>query len=105
MGIDAPFCRVGANKADGALGVFEGGGRFGEIGAGVRDAVLEQDAVDADGVEPVADFGAFEVDGEDGVASAGEDDDRRAGVRASGGVECDGGCGDVAEADERLAGD
>ena len=47
---------------------------------GVRDAILGEDAGDSDGVKPGADFGAFEVVGEDTVASAGEDDYGRSGV-------------------------
>jgi len=48
------------------------------------DAVLDERAVDADGVEPGADFGAFEIVGEDAVASAWEDDDGSAGVVGGG---------------------
>ena len=74
VGIDLPFSGVGADQAYGALRVVEGCGGFGHVGAGVGDAVLEQDAGDAFGVEPVADFSAFEVDGENVVSAAGEDD-------------------------------
>ena len=105
FGVDVPLCRVSADEADGTLGVFKGSGGFGEVGAGIGDAVLEEDAVDADPVEPVADFGAFEVDGEDGVASAGEDDYRCAAVFGFGRIEGDGGRRDVSQADERFAGD
>jgi hypothetical protein len=97
VGVDLPFGGVLADQAHGALGVFEGCGGFGHVGAGVGDAVLEQDAGDALGVEPVADLGAFEVDGEDVVAAAGEDDDGCAGVLALGRVEGDGRGGDVAQ--------
>ncbi len=90
FGVDVPFSGVLADDADGALGVFKGGRGFGEVGAGIRDAVLEQDAIDSDPVEPVADFGAFEVDGEDRVSAAGEDDYGCAGVSALGRVEGDG---------------
>ena len=78
IGIDVPLGGVRADDAEGALRVLQGGGRF-RIGAGVGHAVFHQDAGDADGVEPVADFGAFEIDGEDVVAAAGEDDDCGAG--------------------------
>jgi hypothetical protein len=69
------------------------------------DAVFEQDAVDAGRGEPVADFGALEIDGEDVVTAAGKNHDCRAGVVAGGLVEGEGGRGHVAEADEGLAGD
>ena len=68
-----------AHEAKGALRVLQGCGRFG-IRAGVRDAIFHEHAGDADGVEPVADFGAFEIDGEDAIASAGKDNDGGAGV-------------------------
>ena len=65
---------------DRALCILQGGVGF-WIRAGAGDAVLHQHAGDAGGVEPVADFGAFEIDGEDVIAAAGKDDDRRAGIR------------------------
>ncbi len=75
LGIDVPFGGVLADDAHGALGVLQGGVGFG-IGAGAGDAVLHEHAGDAGGVEPVADLGAFEIDGEDVVAASGKDDDR-----------------------------
>ncbi len=102
--IDVPLGGMGADEADGALRVLESGGRF-WIWAGVGDAIFEDDAGDAAGGKPVADFGAFEVDREDVVAAAGEDDDRGAGGFCGGLVESDRGIGDIAETDERFAGD
>ena len=104
IGIDVPLGGVRADEADGALCVLESGGGF-RIGAGVRDAIFENDAGDAAGGEPVADFGAFEVDGEDVVAAAGKNDDCGAGGFGGGLIERERGGGDVAETDERFAGD
>ena len=80
VGVDVPLGGVRAGDAHGLLRVFEVGGVFGVV-LGEGDAVLHQHAGDADGVEPGADFGAFEIVGEDAVASAGKDDDCGAGVR------------------------
>src|SRR5579863_10369023 len=88
--IDMPFGGVKAHEAEGALRILKGGGRFG-VGAGVRHAIFYEDAGDAGGVEPIADFGPFEVDGEDAVSASGKDDGGRAGGRATGRVEGKGG--------------
>ena len=80
FGIDGPLGGMLAREAEGALRILQSGGGFG-IRASVGDAaVLDQQTIHADGVEPVTDFGAFEVDGEDGIASARKDNDSRAGV-------------------------
>ena len=58
------------------------------------------------GGEPVTDFGAFEVDGEDLVAAAREDDDGGAGVVCGGwGVDGEGGVGDGVDVGPGAAGD
>ena len=104
LGVDLPFASVVADEADGALGVLEGRGVARSAGAGGH-TVLEQGAVDADGVEPAADLGAFEVEGEDVVASAWKDDHGGAGILLFGSaVEREGGGADVAEANQRFAG-
>ena len=74
IGVDVPVGGVCAGDAHGLLGVFEVFG-VGGVVAGLRDAVLDEHARDADGVEPGADLRTFEVVGEDGVASAGKDED------------------------------
>ena len=61
VGIDVPLGCVGASDAHGLLRVFEVFGVLGEV-SGFGDAVLDEDAGHADGVEPVADFGAFDAD-------------------------------------------
>ena len=104
IGIDVPFGGVRTDEADGALRVLEGGGGF-WIRAGIGHAIFENNAGNAAGGEPVADFGAFEIDGEDVVAAAGEDDDCSAGGFGGGLIERDCWRGDIAETDERFAGD
>jgi hypothetical protein len=74
MGIEFPLNGVRTGDSHGLLRVFK-------VGCVVRkflfqgDAVLDERAVDSDGVEPGADFGAFEIVGKNAVASAGKDDD------------------------------
>ena len=75
-GVDVPVDGVGAGEAHGLLGVFEVrgvGGIVAGFAVGLGDAVLDEDAGDADGVEPVAGVEALAVPGEDAVAAAGED--------------------------------
>ena len=102
--IDVPLRGMGADNPEGPLGILEGGRGLG-IGAGIGHAVFEQDAGDAGGVEPVAHFRAFEVDGQDAVTASGKNHNGGARVLALGRVEGEGRRGDVAETDERLAGD
>ena len=102
VGIEVPFGSVSTGDAHGLLRVFEIASVFGVMLL-ERDAVFDEDAVDADGVEPGADLGAFEIVGEDAVASAGEDNDGGAGVVVCGrGIEGQGGIADVGEVRERL---
>jgi hypothetical protein len=83
-----------ARARRGLLGVLE-------IGVGVRvvrlgNAVLYEEAGDADGVEPVAGVEAFFGPGEMDVASAGEDESSGAGIfYAGGGIDGERGNGDV----------
>jgi len=107
-GIDVPFGGVGAGETHGLLGVLEVRG-VGGIVAGVAwrlgNAVFDEDAGDADGVEPVAGVGAFAVGYEDAIAAAGKDEDRGAGVLAVGRIDGERGEGDVGEADDAAAAD
>ena len=104
VGVDVPLGGVGAGDADGLLGVLHVLGVFGEAAA-FGDSVFDGDAGDADGVEPVADLGAFEVPSEVVVAAAGEDEDCGSGVVLRGrGVDGDAGLADVLDADGDLAG-
>ena len=102
--VDSPVGGMGADDTESPLGILEGSRRLG-IGPGIGHAVFEQGACDAGGVEPVAYLGAFEVDGQDPVSTSGKDDNGGAGVLGPGGVESEGWRGDVAQTDERLAGD
>ncbi len=72
-----------AGDAHGLLGVFEVGGIV-RVTLLDGNAVLDESTVDSDGVEPGADFGAFEIVGQDAVSSAGKDDDGGTGVVGSG---------------------
>ena len=63
-GVDVPLAGVGAGEAHGLLGVLEIRGVGGIVAGFSRrlgDAVLDQDAGDAEGVEPVAGVGAFAI--------------------------------------------
>jgi len=102
--VNVPIGSMGADNSESPLGILEGSRGFG-IGPGIGHAVLEQDASDARGVEPVTHFGAFKVDGQDVVTASGKDYNGGAGVVARGRVESEGRRGNVAETDERLAGD
>ena len=107
-GVEVPFGCVGAGEAHGLLGVFEVrgvGGIVAGFACGLGDSVFDEDAGDADGVEPVAGVGAFAVGDEDAVAAAGEDEDGGAGVLAVGRIDGEGGDGDVGEADDATAAD
>jgi len=102
-GIEVPFGSMSAGDAHRLLGVLEVGGVVGKVLLD-GNSVLGEDAVDSNGVEPGADLGAFEVVGEDTVASAGEDDDGGSSVVGCGcGVKGQGGLADVGEVLERLA--
>ncbi len=107
-GIEVPVGGMGAGEAHGLLGVFEIGGVGGivaGVAVGLGYSVLDEDAGDADGVEPVAGVEAFAVPGEDAVAAAGEDEDGGSGVLAVRRVDGEGGDGDVGEAGGAVAAD
>ena len=106
VGRDAIIRGFGPDEGDGALGIFEGHRRF-AVGAFfvIRDAIFQQHGGDALGIEPVADFGAFEIDGEDLVPAAGKDNDGDAGVFLLRRVDGHGGFGDVVNKVEWFTGD
>ncbi len=101
-GVEVPVGGVGAGEADGLLGVFEVGVALRVVRLG--DAVLDEQAGHAEGVQPVAGGGAFLGPGEVGVASAGEDDGCRAVVVVVRRVDGERGDGDVGEAGGDVAG-
>ena len=103
VGIDVPLGGVGTGDAHGLLRVFEVGGVFGVV---VRegDAVLDQNAGHADGVEPGADLGAFEVVGKDAVTSSGKDEDGRSSVRRGRRIDGEAWLADVSEMHQLLSG-
>jgi hypothetical protein len=76
---EMPLRRVGTCDAHGLLGVFEVRGIVRET-LFHGNAVFDESTVDSDGVEPGADFGAFEIVRQDAVPSAGKDDDGGPGV-------------------------
>src|SRR5208337_2922658 len=69
--VNMPLRSVRAHDAQRALGILERSTRF-RIGARIGYAVLEQHARDTRGVEPLAHFRAFQVDGQDAVAASGK---------------------------------
>ena len=75
MGVDVPLGGMGTGDAHGLLCVFEVFRVFWVVG-GLGHAVFDQNAGDADGVEPGADLGAFEAVRETNVGSAGTDERR-----------------------------
>jgi len=88
------------------LGVFEVGGVGGIVAGfaeGLGDAVLDEEAGHAEGVEPVAGVEAFAIPGEDLVATSGKDEGGAAGVVVAGRVDGEGGDGDVGEAGGAVA--
>ncbi len=107
-GIDVPVGGVGAGEAHGLLGVFEVrgvGGIVAGVARGLGNAVFDQDAGDANGVEPVAGVGAFAVRYENAIAAAGEDENRGSSVFVVRGIDGERGDGDVGEAGHATAAD
>src|SRR3954454_23868749 len=88
LGIDCPIGRLAANKADGPLGVEQRPWRW--VGTNFArptwDAVLENDAGDADGIQPGRNFFAFQFPKQVPVATTRADDHGRAGVLGVGGT-------------------
>src|SRR6266480_2574733 len=72
---------------------------------GTRHAVLQQHTRDPLGRQPVADFGAFEIDRENLITAAGEHDDRSAGVFAVWRIDRQRGSRNVAHVNPWFAGD
>ena len=107
-GVEVPVGGVGAGEAHGLLRVLEVvwvSGIVAGFAGGLGYSIFDEDAGDADGVEPVAGVGTFAVGDEDAVAAAGEDEDGGASVLAVGRVDGEGGDGDVGEADDTMAAD
>ena len=107
-GVDVPLGGMGAGEAHGLLRVFEVGGVVGIVAGrafGLGDAVLDEKAGHAEGVEPVAGVETFAVPGEDAVAAAGEDEGGGAVAVVVGGIDGEGGEGDVGEAGGAVAAD
>jgi hypothetical protein len=102
--VNVPGVGVLADEAHGSLSVLQSGGVFREW-TGVGDSVFDEDAVDADGVEPAADLGALDIESEDFVGAAGEGEDGGAGVVSFSGVKGEGGIRDVGEPDVVATGD
>ena len=69
----------------------------------VGHTILHQDAGHIDGVEPVANLGAFEIDGEDLVTTSRKDNDSRRCGAALGRIKRQGRTGHVAQTNQRLA--
>ena len=78
VGVDAPFLGVGADDADGLLGVVNGVD-LGNVAVGAQP-VPEDDGVDAVVVEEGDEVGGLAADVQGPVAAPGDDDDRGAGV-------------------------
>ena len=105
-GVDVPVGGMGAGEAHGLLGVFEIGGVGGImacVALGLGDAVLDQDAGDADGVEPVAGVESFAVPGENAITSAREDEGCGAGVVVVRRIDGEGWDGDVGDTGSAAA--
>ena len=77
---------------------------FGEL-AFARHTVFQQHCRDAPGGEPVADFRAFQIDGEKPIAAAGKHHHRRAGIGSLRREPRHRRLRDVVHVDPRLAGD
>lgn len=112
--INMPFGGVVPNEAEGALRIFQSGRRDGfemfvEAGdimrAGSGHAVFQQHGRDAAGGEPIADFRAFEVDGQNGVAAAWKDNDGDTDVRTLGRIDRHGRLGHVLHGGPGFAAD
>ena len=71
------------DHADGALRVLQGRRVARQPGAH-RHAIFHQRAIHAQRIQPLAHFGALQIEGEDVVAASGKDDYRGAGIRRGG---------------------
>src|SRR5580658_340802 len=104
MRIDLPLGRTGAHDAEGTLGVLQRRGGLG-VRPRVGHAILQQEASDPNGVQPIAYFRAFEVNSENVVGAAGKNNDGSAGVPALGRVNRQGRVRYIAQTNYRLASD
>src|SRR5437660_825299 len=80
--VGAPLLRLAPHQADSSLSVLErtGGRHSLDVARPARTAILEDDASDADRVEPGGDFFALDVPAQVVIAAAGTDQHRRSGV-------------------------
>ncbi len=101
--INMPLCGLGAHDSKSALGILKRGRRLG-IRPGIGYAVFQEHASDARGVEPVADLGAFEVDGKNSVRASGKHHHSGASVLALRRVEGECRRRNVSDANDQLAG-
>ena len=102
--VEIPLPGMKADEAQGALRVLQRQ-KVLVVTRACRHTVFQQHTRDADGIEPLADFGAFEVHRENGVAAAGAHDHGRASVLLLGrAMEGNGRLADVAQADHPLPG-
>ena len=62
MRINVPLGGVGPDHSERALGILKSSRRLG-IRSGVGHTIFEQNAIDAHGVQPLANLGAFEFNG------------------------------------------
>ncbi len=106
--VDVPFSGMGPGEAHSLLGVFEVRGVgwiVARFSIGLWNAILDEDAGEPDGVEPMAGIRAFTVGDEDAIASAGKDKDGGAGVGTVRGIDGESGDSDVGEADDAMTAD
>ncbi len=105
--VEVPLGGVSASDAHGLLSVFQIrriGGVVTGFAGGLGDPVLDQDAGDAQGVEPVAGIETLLVPGEALIPAAGKDEDCSAIALAVRAVEGERGDGDVGD-HTRMIGD
>jgi hypothetical protein len=89
--IDVPLRRVRTHQSHGPLRVFQRHRRFRirprfRIGPHIRHAILQQYTRDSLGRQPVTDFCAFKIDGQNLIAPTGEEDDRDAVILSLGSI-------------------
>lgn len=103
FGVETPARTMIPKESHGSLGILQRCRVSGAVGSGGHP-VFEQGAGDAQIIQPGADFGAFQIEGENVVASPGADQDGGPGVAVGGWpVQGEGGMGHMAQADDGLA--
>src|SRR4051812_2707862 len=101
--IKTEFFGLSADETNGALGVLKRGRVVLAISA-FGHAIFQNDSSDANFVEPLGDFRAFEIPREDIIRAARANDHRGAGVLFGRGFhDGNGRLADVAEANDRFA--